>query len=263
MEELEPEVGQEEPEVESTPVADSEAEQSPESSEPEIAPEWLNEDFGSFENTQRQVPQGYQQQAQYEQRQQPQRPDKQQLLESFVNDPDGTLNRLVEQRLMEYVGPMAYQLQETRSSAQNFIRAQTQSAVQQARKAIESGYKEVLNKDEAFRTNKGVRARVENAMRGMYVEAVQAASRGDVGQLQNLSNPMVLDVALYMARKLEGYGAKPSGLYSPKGASVESTKSKTKTGSKAKIDPDLAEALRSRLGPDYLERYRQRLEEEG
>lgn len=252
-----------EPEPES---AVQETVETEESDLPEIAPEWLVEGDPEPDN----APRGYQQQASWEQYQQsppqqmqsPQPPQNKDFLESFVNDPHGTFQREVqkvaENIVAQMVGPMAYQVQATQQASQQFIRAQAQSAIQQTRKAIEGGYKEVLNKDEAFRGHKGVRARVENAMKGMYQEAAQAAARGDMSRLQQLSSPLMMESMLFMAKRLEGYPSKPTGEFSPRGASVESTKSKSKTKS-VQIDADTESAIRDRLGSEYLERYRQAL----
>lgn len=222
---------------------------------PEVAPTWLDEPEEPTAPAPQYQQQGYSQQAQWEQPQ-AQKPPSKSTLESFVNDPDGTIDRLVNERLMQHLGPMAYQLQNTQMTSQRFIQAQAQSAVQQARKAVESGYKEVLNKDEAFRSHKGVQDRVNRAMRGMWQQASIAAMQGDPRRLQELSNPVTLKAALYMAKELEGYKPRATSEYSPRGATVESTKSKGKTAPTRTLDADTEAAIASRLGPGAVERYR-------
>lgn len=245
-----PESTEPEPVVDSAP---SQAEPEPAPDLPEVEPTWLDEPDEPERPAYNQAdyPQSY-----HTQPQEPQKPPSKNVLESFVNDPEGTLDKLVTERMMQHLGPMAYQLQNTQLMSQQFIRAQAQSSIQQARKAIENGYKEVLNKDEAFRGHKGVRTRVESAMKGMYQQAAQAAMQGDPRRLSELSSPVFLKAALYIAKELEGYKPRAAGEYAPAGASVESTRPRKGSTSAPALDPTTEAAIASRLGPEAVERYR-------
>ena len=132
------------------------------------------------------------------------------------------------------------------ASNRRFMEARTNDAVGIAKKSIGEGYKGTLNKDEAFRGNKDVRSRVENALKTMYNEAEsEARYTGNYSKLNSFSNPMLFEMTLIAAKKMAGYkatGSEGMGF----GGGIESANPATRSTDQ-ELNADMESAV-ARLG---------------
>jgi hypothetical protein len=186
----------------------------------------------------------------------PQRPQvRRGSLESFVDNPDEYISQVLEQRLAAVQGPLAYQQQMIAASLNNMRNVYTTSAIRQAETALRDAYKE-FNKDSAFRSNKRLQQRVENTLRGLMGQAVQAAQAGNYEPLTNLSgmNAAHVRATLAAAKALDGIGSPGVGPLQVEGAYVESTRPATQ-GRTVELTLEQQEIAR-RLGPGSEDRLR-------
>ena len=146
----------------------------------EFTPSWIDEDQSSpgYQQTASPTPQqwsGPPQGYHYSQQGYPQAPPQQsqqqltdEQLSRFVQNPSGYVDELVNQRIMQTVGPLAGSYQQLERNAVQYMRAQTQSKINETAPHVDRAYKEVLNKDEGFSTNKAVRERTDASLKQMY-----------------------------------------------------------------------------------------------
>jgi hypothetical protein len=229
--------------------------------EPEVDPAWLEEPSQApyptspqsqpqynypppqYQPPPQNVPQGYMAP--------PPPPDA--FLEQFLQSPNQVIQSQVQQQLNQFAGPMSSRILEMEAATKKFMEARTNDAVGVAKKSIGDGYKDVLNKDEAFRGNKNVRDRVENALKTMYNEAeAEARYTGNYSKLNSFSNPMLFDMTLIAAKKLAGYkatGSEGMGF----GGGIESANPATQSVSQELTADE--EAAVARLGKGGRQQY--------
>ena len=197
--------------VQSTEAAPTGEPQAP--PQEEFSPSWIDEDQSSQNTGYQQTasptpqwngpPQGYNYPQQGYQQAPPQQ-NQQQLtdeqLSRFVQNPNGYVDELVNQRIMQTVGPLAGSYQQLERNAVQYMRAQTQSKINETAPHVDRAYKEVLNKDEGFSTNKAVRERTDASLKQMYNEACRAAQAGDFSKLEHFRDPDFYDLVLTAAK---------------------------------------------------------------
>jgi hypothetical protein len=183
-------------------------------------------------------------------------------LNAFIEDPDGYIDRLVNQRL-DYINqqaltPLMYQ-QQMLAQEFNGIRQNNQrAALSQADAAIKNAYKE-FNKDSAFRSNPRLQERIKGALAGLRESALAEAQRGNYGPLSNLANIGEAEAraTLAAARVIEGIGSPGSGPLQVQGATVESSRAAVDT-SNIELTAEQQEIARRFGGQEknYAERMR-------
>lgn len=239
----------------------------------EFSPAWIDGDADSgngrsegYQQTQSQAPQWSPPPPQYQQPPpQPPQPTQQQLtdaqLERFVQNPNGYVDELVNQRMMQTVGPLAGSYQNLERNAVQYMQSQTRSRIDETAPHVERGFKEVLNKDEAFSTNKAVRERTDKALRDMYGEACRSAQGGDFSKLEHFKDPDFYDLVLTAAKRKSKYKPSAKEMESLGRQSVESG-APLRDAQRPEIDPDIRENLR-RLGDGAEERYIENIKKHG
>lgn len=256
-----------EPEVPAPEPQNTEAPKKPAASEPEapeVEPAWL---YGAPEPPRQQPPpQYYEPPPDYYRHQQhyqqapPQPRGGGDPLQSFVDNPDAYISQVLEQRLQQYQTPLLQQQQMIAANLQRMQQTYTNSAIKQAESAIKNAYKE-FNKDSTFRSSRGLQARVENTLKSIMAQAVQAAQMGDYGPLTNLSgmNASHVRATLAAAKALDGVGIPGVGPLQMEGAEVESARPRPDVNAPS-LTPEQEEIAR-RLGPGYADRLRKAVSE--
>lgn len=193
------------------------------------------------------------------QRYQPDPNQNEELLNRFVRNPEGTLAEYVarygqqaaQQAMQQYMSPVVEQ-------QRAFIESQARYQTNTADTHIKDIYRTKFNKDETFASNERVRARVDNAIRGLRQQAIQQARMGDPTGFNIFSNPTFPQGVLALAKIMEGHT--PTAAEVAAIPHVERTASAVNKPAAFDIDPDTKSAL-ARVGISE-ERYIKSLEEQ-
>lgn len=182
-------------------------------------------------------------------------PGTQRGLEAFVDNPDGYISALVEQRLNSALSPLAQQQQMMMGVTQQMYESQLNSVKGQADSGIKRAY-ERFNQDSTFRSNKQLQSRIENTFRGLRRQAEMAARNGDFGPMMNLAsiNDGHIAATLAAAKAIEGIQAGGQAPLQVMGASVESTQPAS-NNSAVELTAEEQEIAR-RIGGNYADRMR-------
>lgn len=192
-------------------------------------------------------------------RYQPDPSQNEELLNRFVRNPEATLAEYVarygqhaaQQAMQQYMSPVVEQ-------QRAFIESQARYQTNTADAHIKDIYRTKFNKDETFASNERVRARVDNAIRGLRQQAVQQARMGDPTGFNIFSSPKFPQGVLALAKILEGHT--PTAAEVAAIPHVERTSPATQKPAAFDIDPDTKSAL-DRMGISE-ERYLKSLEEQ-
>lgn len=179
-------------------------------------------------------------------------PTQEQILERLLKDPNAVLSDVARQELTQAVGPIAARILDVEARQRQFIEARTNEIVGQAKKAIEGSYKEVLSKDDSFRGNEAVRNRVNGALEKMYREAVESARMGDLSKIESFNNPLLYEMTLIAAKRLEGFSGTPEK--TRVGHTTETSSPAAVPQESVIIEADMEEAL-ARLGKGARDKY--------
>jgi len=253
-----------EPEPEPTPEEPQKAAPAPEPEpqEPSVGPDWLYTQPSEPQAPPQPAPQqGYQQDQYYQPPPQniPQ-PGTQKGLDAFINDPDGYIGALAEERAQRMIAPILQQQQMLYGMTSQMRDSQTRAVDGQAKSGIEKAYAG-FNKDPAFRSNKALQQRVNSTMQTLYNQAAEAASYGDYTRLYNLANMGEREVraTLVAAKAYEGIMGGGQTPLAVQGAEVETTSAPT-TETGVTLSPEQEEIAR-KLGGNYADKLRKAISE--
>jgi hypothetical protein len=224
--------------------------------QPVIEPDWLNEPVS--QEPDQSLPQYQQPMPQY---QQPQQPDAEAELNTFVRDPRAYMGEvarheaaaIAQQAMAQHMAPINAQMNA-------YMEGQVAMQTAEADNSIRRMYKESFSKDEAFVGDKRVQQEVQKTLEGLRWQAEQQARMGNPRGLLMFQQPGFANVTLAAVKASLGA---TGGAVAPSAAPhAEPTAPTMKPEAVVDIDPDTAEALRSRFGDAYLERYKQSLADE-
>ena len=174
-------------------------------------------------------------------------------LSQFVQNPNNYIGQQAYQVANQTVAPMAAQVRQMEYATRQFMAARTDEAIVETGKAIGNGYKAVLNKDEAFKTNPQVKGQVEDALKRMHADACREAQSGRFGKLNAFKDPMLFQMTLQAAKMKTGYRPSAKEMARVGKQMVEQASPKSSKHSPG-IDANTEAAL-SRLGEGAKQRY--------
>lgn len=235
--------------------------------EPVIEPDWLDNPV-SPEPYQQQAPPQYTQQQQqaYNQQQQqmqqpPQQPTTDAELNNFVRDPNAYLQDKFAPQMNEVAQRAMHQQMAPYMAQQNaYMEGQMQIQTGAADNAIRDMYQGEFNKDESFRGDQNVQREVQTALSGLRQQAEYQARQGNPRGLLMFQQPGFAKVTLAAVKAALGV---TGGAMAPANVPhIEQTSPTAAPGVAVNLDPDTAEALRSRFGDAYVEKYKTALANE-
>jgi len=255
LDEQTPEV-QPEPAPRPDPAPEPEVKPAPEA--PPVEPNWLS--APPKEPEQRYAPPQQQQYQQPPPQNAPQHAPSGGSLEAFIENPDAYIERIVQARVAQQVGPLYQDHQRVAMEQQRSRETTANSMLSQADGAIKKAYG-AFNQDPAFRSNPNLQGRLENTLRGIREQAIEAARFGDFTPLNNLAsmNDGHFKAALAAARAIEGVDSPGVGPLQIEGASVESARAPV-TDTHVELSPEQQE-IAKRIGGNYADRLREGLRE--
>jgi len=252
-----------EPEPEPAPVPAAPEPEPVTVEEPEmpiVEPDWLN--APTPQEMQQQYP-PQQPQYQYEQPppqypQQPQVPPQpagvDAALQTFVDNPLGTIGNEVDGRLDARLGPLAYQQQQQANITAMLMNNYVNEGISQADASVRKAY-EVFNRDASFRSDKEMQNTIQGTLQGMKQRAEhEARATGNFAPLRALANLDESDMEATLAymKAKAGRQSPGTGPLQVEGAVVESSRSPI--AEQATELPAEFEAVANRLGPHGRER---------
>jgi len=161
------------------------------------------------------------------------------MLNRFIQNPDGTISDLAAQTAHQVAGAMmAQQIAPVRQ----FISGQTQYFANQADNTIREMYDKRFNKDETFASSDAVKRGVDNTIRGLRQMAIAQAQQGDPSGFAAFSNPKFADTVLAMVKTMQG--VKPGSTGAAPVPHTEATSPSAKPDSGIKLTADQKEAIR-------------------
>jgi len=226
---------------------------------PEIGPDWL---YQPPPQPQQAPPQQYYQEPQYQQPAQasPPPPNTRRGLDAFIENPDAYIDSLVQDRLVQAVGPIMQQQQALFGMTDHVRRSQTRAIASQAELGIKNAYK-AFNKDPDFKSNPQLQQKINSTMQTLYNQALAAAEYGNYTQLYNLANigEREIRATIGAAKLYEGIGGGGQTPLSIMGAEVESTRAPSReTGVQLTAEQ---EEIARRMGGNYADKLRKAIAE--
>ena len=181
-------------------------------------------------------------------------------LEAFIENPDAYIERIVQERVAQQVGPLYLDHQRVAMEQQRVRETTANSVLGQADQAIKKAYG-AFNQDPAFRSNPNLQGRLEGTLKGIREQAIEAARFGDLGPLHNLANMNDghYRAALAAARAIEGVDSPGVGPLQIEGARVESTRGAVKD-THVELTAEQQE-IANRIGGNYADRLRKSIKE--
>jgi hypothetical protein len=237
---------------------------------PPVSPDWLDEAAAPAQAVQDYGRQPQYQQQQYPQQYAPQQPQVQpqmqqpgqvmseDMLEAFVRDPNGYVNRLVQAQVEQAIGPAAMTAMQAASGVSSFIHAQAETGIGEAKKAISSAYKDVFNQDETFRSNQDLQRRVGGSLQALLEQAAYKARSGDFSDLAMFRSfgEQQARATLAAAKALAGITGRSESPMSVAGAVVESPVARaSRDDVQLSAEEEDVISARSRVEPGYRDRY--------
>ena len=158
-------------------------------------------------------------------------PGRKLTLQELAADPDAAINSKIEERAFQMVLPVLEEVRAQRSrlaELDQFGQRQHEAHVAQefdrSRSAIRDSYGAVFGRDPAFR-NRAVQERVDTAVRGYLIRAVQeAAATGNTSGLENIRSPKILKTILTWAKEDAGWNDQAQRI-DIQGSQLESSRS--------------------------------------
>lgn len=235
--------------VESQPQTQEPLSNNTQHTEQSYEPDWLYEmrDVARG-NSQYQQPQQTQQTQQQQYYQPPQQQYQQQRqpvgdLDALLENPRDYIARVMQEGMSQY----GAQNQMTQQQLWMIQRANVSTVMNDAERAVQRGYQEVLNRDDSFRGNERVRELVEGTLKQMMSQAEQAAWYGNPGAARAFDNPRFFPALVAAAKIAAGAGDMAQMPAQPAGATAGRVTQRVEDSS-VELPPDLEEVARV-LGP--------------
>lgn len=219
--------------------------------------DWLNEPVADVPPAPQPAPQPPPQYPPQPPQQYPQQPrnDPDSYLNDFVRDPRGSMQDIARQEAAAIAQQALYQgLNPVQQRMDAYLDGQVRVQTNEADNAIRGMYRDKFSKDEAFAGDERVRGEVKTALSGLRQQAEYQARMGDPTGLMMFQQPGFADVTLAAVKAALGVHG---GAMAPASVPHVETTSPSATPEVAvDLDPDTVEALRSRFGDAYVEKYR-------
>jgi hypothetical protein len=172
-------------------------------------------------------------------------------IDQLFENPRGYVASILNQGMQQY---QQQYMAQTQQEIARVMHANATNAMYSAKQSIDRGYKEVLNKDNSFRSNPAVREIVDGTLKTMSLRAANAAYNGDYNQARVFENPRFYAALVSAAKQLAGVQGVASEPAVPVGAVGERVSHRQGESSRIQLPPDLEEVARSVNRPGFREK---------
>ena len=172
-------------------------------------------------------------------------------IDQLFENPRGYVASILNQGMQQY---QQQYMAQTQQEIARVMHANATNAMYNAKQSIDRGYKEVLNKDNSFRSNPAVREIVDGTLKTMSLRAANAAYNGDYNQARVFENPRFYAALVSAAKQLAGVQGVASEPAVPVGAVGERVSHRQGESSRVQLPPDLEEVARTVNKPGFREK---------